>query len=109
MYRVPAFFENKFLRVFHLGTTPLEGLKAGNYWYLILIILILGATYFSFKNMNAATGDANQQQQMKMMSIFMVIFIGIASFSLKTSIALYWIVSNGFTIIQNLILKKGKL
>ena len=71
--------------------------------------MILGATYFSFKNMNAATGDANQQQQMKMMSIFMVIFIGIASFSLKTSIALYWIVSNGFTIIQNLILKKGKL
>ena len=109
VYRVPAFFENKFLKVFHLGTTPLEGLKAGNYWYLILIILILGATYFSFKNMNAATGDANQQQQMKMMSIFMVIFIGIASFSLKTSIALYWIVSNGFTIIQNLILKKGKL
>ena len=109
VYRVPAFFENKFLGVFHLGTTPLEGLKAGNYWYLILIILILGATYFSFKNMNAATGDANQQQQMKMMSIFMVIFIGIASFSLKTSIALYWIVSNGFTIIQNLILKKGKL
>ena len=46
---------------------------------------------------------------MKMTSGFMVIFIGIASFSLPTSIALYWIVSNAFTIVQNLIVKKGKL
>jgi len=46
---------------------------------------------------------------MKMMSTFMIVFISIISFSLPTSIALYWIVSNGFTIIQNLIIKKGKL
>ena len=49
-----------------------------------------------------------QAQQMKMMSTFMVVFIMIISFSLPTSIALYWIVSNGFTVIQNLLLKKGK-
>lgn len=109
VYRVPAFFENSFLGVFNLGMTPLEGLRVGNYWYLILIVLILGATYFSFKNMNSTTGDIAQQQQMKMMSTFMVVFIGIASFSLQTSIALYWIVSNGFTIVQNLIVKKGKM
>ena len=107
VYRVPAFFENDFL-VFNLGTTPLEGFKAGNYWYIILILLILGATYFSFKNMNTA-GDEMQAKQMKLMSNFMVIFIMIVSFSLPTSIALYWIISNGFTVVQNLILKKGKL
>ena len=107
LYRVPAFFETSFLRVFHLGTTPLEGIKSGNYWYVILIILILGATYFSFKNTNSSNGNAQQEQQMKMMSSFMVVFIGIASFSLQTSIALYWIVSNGFTIVQNMIMKKG--
>lgn len=107
VYRVPAFFEKNFL-VFNLGTTPSEGFAQGNYWYAILIILILGATYFSFKNMNT-TGNPEQQKQMKMTSGFMVIFIGIASFSLPTSIALYWIVSNAFTIIQNLIVKKGKL
>ncbi len=107
VYRVPAFFENDFL-VFNLGTTPLEGFKAGNYWYIILILLILAATYFSFKNMNAAA-NSEQAQQMKMMSTFMIVFIMIASFSLPTSIALYWIVSNGFTVVQNLILKKGKL
>ena len=48
VYIVPAFFEKNFL-VFNLGTTPLEGFKAGNYWYIILVLLIIGATYFSFK------------------------------------------------------------
>ncbi len=107
VYRVPAFFENKFL-VFNLGTTPLEGIKSGNYWYILLVAIIIAATFFSFKNMSMG-GNAEQAKQMKMMSIFMVVFVSLISFSLPTSIALYWIVSNGFTIIQNLILKKGKL
>ena len=106
VYRVPAFFENNFL-VFNLGTTPMEGFKAGNYWYIILILLIFGATFFSFKNMSASNPD--QAKQMKMMSTFMTVFILIVSFGLPTSIALYWIVSNGFTVIQNLIMKKGKI
>ena len=105
VYRVPAFFENDFL-VFNLGTTPLEGLKAGNYWYIILVLIILASTYFSFKN-TSMSGDAAQQQQMKMMSTFMVVFIGFMSFSLPTSIALYWIVSQGFTVVQNIIIKRG--
>ena len=37
----------------------------------------------------------------------MTVFILMVSFSLPTSIALYWIVSNGFTVVQNLLLKKG--
>ncbi len=106
VYRVPAFFENNFL-VFNLGTTPIEGFKAGNYWYIILILLIFGATFFSFKNMSTS-GNPDQAKQMKMMSTFMTVFILIISFSLPTSIALYWIVSNGFTVAQNLIMKKGK-
>ena len=106
VYRVPAFFENDFL-VFNLGTTPLEGFSQGNYWYILLIALIIGATYYSFKNMNT-TGNDQQAKQMKMMSTFMIVFIVIVSFSLPTSIALYWIVSNGFTIVQNILLKKGK-
>lgn len=104
VYRVPAFFEKNFL-VFNLGTTPLEGFKVGNYWYILLIVLIFGATYYSFKNMNNASSK-DQAQQMKMMSTFMIVFITIVSFSLPTSIALYWIVSNGFTVVQNLIMKK---
>ena len=107
VYRVPAFFEKNFL-VFNLGTTPLEGIKSGNYWYIILVALIILATIFSFKNMNMSSSE-EQAKQMKMMSTFMVVFISFVSFGLPTSIALYWIVSNGFTVIQNLILKKGKL
>jgi len=105
VYRVPAFFENNFL-VFNLGTTPLEGFKAGNYWYIIIILLIFGATYYSFKNINASSPE--QESQMKMMSTFMTVFILIVSFSLPTSIALYWIVSNGFTVAQNMFSKRGK-
>ena len=107
VYRVPAFFEKNFL-VFNLGTTPLEGIKSGNYWYIILVALIILATIFSFKNMNMSSSE-EQAKQMKMMSTFMIVFISFVSFGLPTSIALYWIVSNGFTVIQNLILKKGKL
>lgn len=107
VYRVPAFFEKNFL-VFNLGTTPLEGFKVGNYWYIVLILLIFGATYYSFKNMNNSTSE-EQAKQMKTMSTVMTIFILFVSFSLPTSIALYWIVSNGFTVVQNILTKKGKL
>lgn len=107
VYRVPALFEDNLWK-FQLGTTPLEGFAAGNYYYIILIVLIIAATYFSFKNMNVSA-DAAQAKQMKTMSTFMVVFISIVSFSLPAGIALYWIVSNGFTVVQNLILKKGKL
>lgn len=106
VYRVPAFFEETLWK-FNLGATPLEGFKAGNYWYAILIILIGLATYYSFKNIQTPTSE-EQQKQTKMMSTFMLVFIIIASFSLPTAIALYWIVSNGFTVLQNLILKERK-
>ena len=56
VYRVPAFFENNFW-IYNLGTTPSEGIRTGNYWYILLVVLILACTYFSFKNMNNATGD----------------------------------------------------
>lgn len=106
VYRVPAFFEETLWK-FNLGATPLEGFKSGNYWYAILIILIGLATYYSFKNIQTPTGE-EQQKQAKMMTTFMLVFIIIASFSLPTAIALYWIVSNSFTILQNLILKERK-
>lgn len=105
--RIPAIFEET-LGVYQLGTTPLVGLKSGNYYYIILILMILLTTYLSFKNsMNNSMGSVEQQKQMKTMTIFMIVFIGMASFSLPTAIALYWVVTNGFNVIQNLILKRG--
>ena len=105
--RVPAIFEEK-LFTLQLGTTPLIGIKSGNYIYLILIALIILTTYFSFKFSMATTGSSEQQQQMQFMTTFMLIFISIASFSLPTAIALYWVVTNGFSVIQTLIVKKRR-
>lgn len=104
--RVPAIFENYFWK-FQLGTTPLVGLKAGNYYYLILIILILLFTALSFKNsMSSMSSSPEQVQQGKYMLIFMTVFIGIASFQLPSAIALYWVVTNAFNVIQMAIMKK---
>lgn len=102
--RVPAIFEEN-LFTLQLGTTPLVGIKSGNYIYLILIALIILTTYFSFKFSMANSGSSEQQQQMQFMTTFMLIFISIASFSLPTAIALYWVVTNGFSVIQTLIFK----
>lgn len=105
--RVPAIFEGKFLGM-NLGMTPGTGIAQGNYIYIILIILIIGTTFLSFNNSMKQTGSASNEmaQQTKMMSMFMIFTISIASFSLPTAIALYWIVTNGFAVVQNFIIKK---
>ena len=46
------------------------------------------------------------QEQMKFMFIFMIAMVAFASLSLPTALALYWIVTNGFAVIQNIIIKK---
>ena len=103
--RIPVIFEEK-LWIFNLGTTPYEAIKAGNYYYLVLVILIVAATYYSFKNVNTGSMDDAQAKQMKTMNTFMVVFIGFVSFSLPAAIGLYWIVSNIATIGQNMIMNK---
>ena len=106
--RLPAIFEENFLG-FQLGTTPIQGVSNGHYLYLIFTILIIAVTFFSFKLNAGASMSSEQEKQMKMMNNMMIIFISIASLSLSTGIALYWIANSGFTIIQNLIVKRKKL
>ena len=107
--RIPAIFEGT-LGAYELGTTPLIGLKSGNYFYIVLILLIMLTTYLSFKfSMSAGSmGNPEQEKQMKMTTGFMLVFISIASFSLPTAIALYWVVTNGFSAIQSIIIRRGK-
>lgn len=100
--RVPAIFEGKFLGM-GLGVNPTTGISNGNYIYIVLIVLVILTTYFSFKksmSQNPAAGQTNT------MFIMMIIMISIASFSLPTAIALYWIVTNGFIVIQNYLIEK---
>lgn len=106
--RIPVIFEETFLG-FQLGTSPLTAVFAGHYHYLIFIVLIAGATYFSFKiNAESQALSSEQAAQMKQMNLFMVVFMTIASFSISSGIAIYWVTSNLFTILQNLIMKRGK-
>jgi len=108
--RVPAIFEGSFLTL-QLGTSPFVGIKDGNLLYIVIILLIVATTYFSYKNSmnNVQTGNSDQDKQMDFTMKFMIIFISIASLSLPTALALYWIVSNGFMIIQNMIIRKDKI
>lgn len=104
--RVPAIFEGSFLTM-NLGMTPSTGIAQHNYIYIILIILIILTTYLSFKNSMSSQEQNNEMaEQMKFMFIFMILMVSFASLSLPTAIALYWIVTNGFAVIQNLIIKK---
>lgn len=105
--RIPAIFEGT-LGVYQLGTTPLIGIKAGNYFYIVLILLIMLTTYLSFKFSMSNSTTSDQIKQTKYMMIFMIVFITMASFGLPTAIALYWIVTNGFNVILNLVMKRGK-
>ena len=104
--KVPAIFEGSLLGM-QLGTTPWKGISEGQYIYIILIFLIIVTTYISFKNsMNQNNGNDEMMKQMNFMFKFMIISISIASFNLPTAIAFYWIVTNGFAVIQNYIVKK---
>lgn len=105
--RLPVIFEGNLLS-FELGTSPLSAFSKGNYLYVIIIILVIGATYLSMKLNKTAAMSAEQENQMKMMTNMMIVFIGIASFTISTGIALYWITNSTFTIIQNLLVKRRK-
>ena len=98
--RVPAIFEGKFIGL-EMGMTPWVGITSGNYLYIILPILIIVTTYFSF-NMNNTASMQNAAQNKSMM-IFMTIFIGFMSFTLSSAIGIYWVTSSAFTVFQNLL------
>ena len=105
--RIPAIFEEKFLG-FNLGTSPSVGLmQQHNFLYLVLIILVVLATFFSFKFSSRDMMNEEQAKQMKSMTYFMVIMMSITAYSISSGIAIYWVTSNVFTIIQNILVKRS--
>ncbi len=106
--RVPAIFEGELFGMY-LGMTPWKGISNGQYIYILLILLIIATTYFSFKNsmnQNNNMGNNEVMKQMDLMFKFMIVMISVASFSLPTALAFYWIVTNGFIVLQNTLVKK---
>ncbi len=105
--RIPAIFEETFLS-FQLGTSPLTAILKGEYIYIVLLVLLPVATYFSFKLNSGLSLSKEQEAQMKTMTNIMVIFMTITAGSISSGIAIYWIVSQIFTIVQNLLVKRRK-
>lgn len=105
--RLPAIFEGNFLGL-QLGTTAGTAILKGEYYYIILVLLVIAATYFSIKLNKTASIDNEQAKTMGMMMNMMIVMISIASFTVSTGIALYWIINNAFTIAQNLIVKRSE-
>lgn len=106
--RTPAIFEDTFFGL-TLGQTPMKGLFEYHQWaYLIIIALIILTTYLSFRNSMSTTQTGNQdmERQMQFIFKFMIIMISVASLYLSTAIALYWIATNGFVVLQNFVFKK---
>lgn len=104
--RVPALFEENFLGL-QLGTTPSVGLLSqGNWLYIILILLVGVTTYFSF-NLNKTTAESSSNP-MKNMSTTMTIMIIVMGFFMPAALCIYWITTNLFTVVQNLIVKRSK-
>ena len=103
--RTPAIFEDIFLGL-QLGTTPAVGITSATfYMYAILVILIGATTYLSFK-MNS-TGNM-QDPSMKMMPYMMTGMIIFTSLFMPSALGIYWITTNVFTIIQNILVKRSK-
>ncbi len=104
--RVPALFEGTFLGL-QLGTTPSVGLfNNGQFLYLVLIILVGVTTYLSF-NLNKTTSQSENDPMKNMTNITtgMIIVMGLF---MSSALNIYWITTNLFTIIQNLIVKRSK-
>lgn len=103
--RTPVIFEDKFIGL-QLGTTPAIGITTGTFYaYIFMMIIIAFTTFFSFK-MNS-TGNM-EDPTMKMMPTMMSVMIVITAMFMPSGLGIYWVTSNLFTIIQNILVKRSK-
>lgn len=103
--RTPVIFEDKFIGL-QLGTTPAIGITTGTFYaYILMMIIIAFTTFFSFK-MNS-TGNM-EDPTMKMMPTMMSVMIVLTAMFMPSGLGIYWVTSNLFTIIQNILVKRSK-
>ena len=106
--RVPAIFEGTIFGL-HLGTTPSVGISHGNYWYIILSVIVALTTYFSFKatNKDQISTTPEMASQQKMMTNTFTIMIIVMSFFMTSALNIYWATTNLFTVAQNLLVRRS--
>ena len=104
--RLPVLYEEDFLGM-QMGTTPWVGLINQGNWIFLLLINIIGlTTYFSFSlNRTAATTEGDPMASMSKVMTGMIV---VMSFMMPAALGIYWAISNLFTIVQNLIVKRSK-
>ena len=83
----------------------MTGITNGNYVYILLTLIVGATTYYSLK-LNSASNPDNEQ--MKMMTRVMFFIILFTSFFMTSALNVYWVTTNLFTVVQNLIVKRKK-
>lgn len=83
----------------------LTALHAGQFWLALLLPLLAGLTTFVQTKMmtppgGMAAADPTQAAMTQQMTLIMPVFIGFISINFAAALALYWVVSNLFSIGQ---------
>lgn len=99
----PKVFESiskSFWWITDLGKTEMAStiIRIGGFGLPLLAILSAATTYFQMKMISPQKGKVDQSQQM--MTNIMPIMFGWITLSVPAGLAIYWIVGNVFTIIQ---------
>lgn len=76
-------------------------------WGLPLLAAI--TTFLQSKTMASPSSDPKQQSTQQMMNIFLPIMIFFAARGFAAGLALYWVLSNTFTIVQQVITNRASL
>ena len=103
--RVPVIFEENLFGLV-LGTTPMKAITSGNYYYAIIVLLIIGTTFIS-QRMTKINSTSKDGIDPNMMMNTMLIMIAVMSLNFSVALSLYWIASTTFSIVQTYIVKKN--
>ena len=90
----------------NLGLAPMAALRAAGSFpgslvhvlpYFLLILLMVGTTWYQQKQIQAVS-TGQQAQQMQMMGKIMPLVLGVFSLNLPAGVSIYWVASNIWTI-----------
>jgi YidC/Oxa1 family membrane protein insertase len=76
-------------------------------WGLPLLAAL--TTFFQSKTMASPSSDPKQQSTQQMMTMFLPVMIFFAARGFAAGLALYWVLSNTFTIVQQVITNRASL
>ncbi len=97
-------FRTSFLWIENLGAASTPTFENLATWSLVILPVLAGLTQWVVQRMSTMPTADPQQQQMNRMMEFMPIMFIVFSFQVGAGLALYWVVSNVYTIIQQKVL-----